>query len=122
MGRINYSRIKATKVRGSSLIEVITAMIIIGIVFAASAVIYLNVISTSFLTIKSVATLHIQEVMIKTELEKKYERGDFQFEDMKVFQEVTPTDLPEVKLITWEARDESGKVLVIKKKLKYVNP
>ena len=120
MVRINF--IKSLSVRGSSLIEVITAMIIIGIVFAASVVIYLNVIGSSFVSLKSVAKFHLQEVITKSELEKNYISAEFEFEGVRVFQEVeSRPDQPGVKIITWEARNTEGKVLAIRRKMKYGN-
>lgn len=118
MGRIK--KLCNAKVSGSSLIEVITAVVIISIVFTIASVVYLNVQRSSFSAKKLRASIMVNELIISTLKENRYEPLQQESGEFILYQTV---DLyagnRNLKVLIVEARDESGKLIAQRKKLIY---
>lgn len=112
------------KTSGSSLIEVIIAMIIIGMVFSASMVIYLQVLQSGTGYTKMLANFYIQDLVADAEVSGKFEEKQVECNEfITIFQTVTsrPNDVRLVE-VRWEARDPKGKLLAERKMIFYAAP
>lgn len=118
MGRVK--KLWNARVSGSSLIEVITAVVIISIVFTIASVVYLNVQRSGFSAKKLRASIVVNELIISSLKEKRFESLQREFGEFVLYQTV---DLyagnRNLKILIVEARDETGKLIAQRKKLVY---
>jgi competence protein ComGF len=114
-------RIFKIRVRASSLIEVITALIIISIIFTIAIMVYLNVQRSGFSSRRLTGELLINEVLVKTLKDKRFDTTETNSDDITVYQDVTAhKTVAHLKVLTLEARDINGKLVAERKRLIYV--
>lgn len=109
------------QVAGSSLVEVITAMIIISMIFGFSVMIYLNVQRTGISSVALRARHRINDVLIETTVSQRYENAEKVYDDgVVVYQEVKNFQGNEYLWhIHLEARDGAGKLIAERNRLVY---
>lgn len=111
------------KAAGSSLIETITAMIIISMVFAMAVTIYLNVYKSNGQFRKMQADLAIDDRWVETQQANDYTEKSWPYETFTLFRLALPAaDSKELRVIRFEIRDEDGRLLAERKFLRYVAP
>src|SRR5688572_12254962 len=111
------------KVKASSLIEVITALIIISLVFSLAIVVYLNVQRSGFSSKKLRYSMILDEVYSGIHKETLTGNKEFDYGDVIVHQEIkVHSSFPSLLLMQLAVRNEEGKLLAEKKFMKYVAP
>jgi hypothetical protein len=109
------------KVVSSTLIEVITALIIISTVFSLAIIIYLNVQRSGLSAKRLTCNMLMDDVYTSTLRTKKYVSSQSDYENIIVYQEVSAWGTGDGLLIVrLEARDTEGKLLAEQKHLVYV--
>lgn len=109
------------KVKGSSLIETITAMLIISMVFGMALLIYLNVYKANGQILRAEAAIALQDAWAETERSKDFTNRSWKFDDFVLYREINPsTDNKDLLVIKFEIRNKEAKLLSERKFLKYV--
>jgi hypothetical protein len=109
----------SVSVISSTLVEVITALIIISTVFTLAIVIYLNVQRAGLSSRKISCYMMMDEVYAKTIKSNKFTSEQFDYEDVTVYQDVKNENNGLIS-IRLEARDADGKLLAEQKHFQYV--
>lgn len=73
-----------TKVQGATLIEVLTALVILAIVFSLSLMIFINVTSTVSTKRKIRANQYMQQIADETLVNQSYIDDQYQFENFRI--------------------------------------
>ena len=118
----NLKRLLRVTVRASSLIEVITAMVIISMVFSMASVIFLNVQKTGLSKRKLEAMMILDETFTESVRTNQYVTREVSYTDeIRIYQEVRPSRLSNLLLVVvLEARDRDGKLVAEQKHLVHV--
>src|SRR5688500_8721784 len=108
MDRIVHHMVKK-RVKASSLIEVITALVIISIIFTIAIMIYLNVQRSGFSSRRVLGEIMINEVLVKTLQDKQFDGAEITANEITVYRDVTVHKTsPNLTVLTFEARDGNG--------------
>lgn len=106
------------KIQASTLIEVITAMIIIMIIFGIAMMIFTNINTTSNTKLKLFAGMHIDKVYEETIKENSFFDEDYQVESIKIEKKIMPyKNNDNIIILQFIAFDNKGKELLNKKEL-----
>lgn len=109
------------RVRASSLIEVITALVILSLLFGLAITIYLNVQRAGLSSAKTYYYMMLDEAYYNVKKPEDLADKEYLFEEVVIYQTVQQhPESAELKVIHLEARSTEGKVLAIRKHLKYV--
>src|SRR6188768_2103292 len=121
-GMKNLKRLLRITVRASSLIEVITAMVIISMVFSMASIIFLNVQKTGLSKRKLEAMMILDETFTESVRTNQYVTREVSYTDeIRIYQEVRPSRLSNLLLVVvLEARDRDGKLVAEQKHLLHV--
>jgi Tfp pilus assembly protein PilE len=108
------------KIQASSLVEVITALVIISVIFSIAIMVYLNVHRSGFSSRRLVGALLINEVLVNTLQEKRYQQVTITIDDFTIYQDIVSyKSASNLKVIILEARDVNGKLVAERKRLVY---
>ena len=118
----NLKRLLRITVRASSLIEVITAMVIISMVFSMASIIFLNVQKTGLSKRKLEAMMILDETFTESVRTNQYVTREVSYtNEIMIYQEVRPTRLSNhLLVVVLEARDRDGKLVAEQKHLIHV--
>ena len=99
-----------TKVAGSTILEVVVAMVIIIIVFSTAMVIYANVIKLSLSTKKLRAQAILQELLLQAAQTKNNREQSSQVGEFRIEQQIKPleneSELCEIRLTAFDNNQE----------------
>ncbi|HYF68574.1 MAG TPA: hypothetical protein VD884_10575 [Ohtaekwangia sp.] len=110
-----------SRLKGSSLIEVTVALVIITLVFSLAMVIYLNVQRSGLYAFKLSCEMMLNEVYTNTVRSEDYQNKEVTYDEVFIYQEVkTYPGSGNLLLITLEAREPGGKMIAERKHLVYV--
>jgi hypothetical protein len=108
-------------VLSSTLIEVITALIIISTVLSLAIIIYLNVQKSGLSSKRLTCNILMDEIYSSTLITKEYMNKQIDSENIVIYQEVSSQGTAGGLLtIRLEARDKQGRLLSEQKHLVYV--
>ena len=107
------------RIRGSTLIETLVAMIIVMLAFGIGLMIYLNVIQSSGAQQKVNAQLQMNKIAIETKDKNLFTDVEDSTETMKIIKTIQPYSVgsEKLKLLKIEAFDGSGKKIGERKEL-----
>jgi Tfp pilus assembly protein PilE len=101
---------RTAKVRASTLLEVVIAMVIIILVFGMAMMIYANVLRLSLSAKKIKAQAVLQDIALKAEQTGQYSTGSVTIDDFRIEQEVQPfsndTLLNKIHLTVYDANQQ----------------
>lgn len=106
------------RLRASSLIEVIAAMLILSMVFGLAIVIYLNVQRSGVSARKLTCLVRLEAAFAETEQQQNYTSREWQYDDLTVYQEVKQ-DSVGLTVVILEGRDPTGKLIATQKHMVY---
>lgn len=119
MGRMKQSLLNKT-LKGSSLVEVLVAMVVIMIVFSIAMAIFTNVTKLSLSTKKYKAQAILEQVLIQVEKFPEDGHKKFTQHEFMIDQEVTGyLDKPGLKRVNISILDEQGEHLLQIRKVIY---
>ncbi|MDB5146207.1 MAG: hypothetical protein JWQ57_227 [Mucilaginibacter sp.] len=99
-----------TKIRASTILEVVVSMVIIILVFGIAMMIYTNVLRLSLSAKKIKAQAILQEIVLKSEQTKNLSTQSFIIDDFRVEQEIKPylddTLLNEIHVTAYDGNQE----------------
>ena len=102
----------------TSIVESITAMVIILLSFGVGMMIYMNVLQSEQLISKTKANLILSQVLNKTIQDNQFEDAKFQKENIWIVQTIKKySSYQDVYTIQLEAFDTKGKSILILKEL-----
>ncbi len=106
------------KLKASSLIEVMVALIIVMVCFGIAMIIYLNVSQSDRQLQRLKGKLILNEIAIKTKNENSYIDDKIEFESINVNKTINPYNgIPGISLLLLEAYDLNGNKIVERKEL-----
>lgn len=110
------------KVRASTLIETITALIIISMVFGFATLIYLNVQRSALSSKKISSQIMIDQIYNNIRFDNEMlPLTEHDFNDLTVYQFANKhPESGSLVVLRYEARDKTGKLLLETKKIVYV--
>jgi hypothetical protein len=118
--RMNKRPSIVRKVKASSLIEVIVALIIITLIFSFAMTIYLNVQRANFNSLKLTCQMRMSEVFSVSVKTNSYQNREVSYDELVVHQEVRPhSQSANLLIVTLEGRDPNGKIIAEQKHLVY---
>lgn len=104
--------------KGSTLIEVIVAMVIIMTVHAIALAIFINISGNNNNKIKMKAYLKMEEVWIKTVQESSYFDDEYDFDNIIIKKMISPYEQNKrLKVLQFQAFNMNGKLIIEKKQL-----
>lgn len=118
MATLKRYRFILQRVRASSLIEVIAAMLILSMVFGLAIVIYLNVQRSGVSARKLICIVRLEAAFAETEQQRTFTSREWQYDDLTVYQEVKQ-DSAGLTVVILEGRDPAGKLVATKKHMVY---
>ena len=107
MGRLKSLRLKAT-----TIIESMVAMVIIVVSFGIAMMIYMNVLSTDQLSPQTKADILLQEEMVETKKNRRFFKETKEIDGILLEKEVLPyPGSPDAYVIVLTMRDAKGKII-----------
>ena len=96
-----------TKIRASTILEVVVSMVIIILVFGIAMMIYTNVVRLSLSVKKIKAQAVLQETLLQAEQVKNLATESLTIDDLRIEQEVKPYgNLTEIHLTAYDANQQ----------------
>ena len=106
------------KIKGSTLIEVLVAMIIVMVTFGIAMAIFINVSSSDRHVQKLKAQLLLSEVAIRTKAENSFIDATIELENITLNKTITSyREIPGLNILLLEAFDINGKKVAERKEL-----
>jgi len=106
------------RLKGSTLIEVITGVTILSITLGASLMIFVQVTEMSNSQVKTMAYLKVSELSVETEKEKDFTDDEYEMGTYRIVKEVKNYEKnPELIQVIFKAYNLKGKKLVTKQKI-----
>ncbi|HET6243889.1 MAG: hypothetical protein H0V01_04385 [Bacteroidetes bacterium] len=106
------------KIKASTLIEVIVALIIVMITFGIAMVIFINVTHSDNQVQKLKASLILNESALKTSKENSYIDEKTEVDGLFINKTINPYEnIPGLNLVLFEAFDVNGKIIAERREL-----
>ena len=110
------------RLKASTLVEIIVAMVIISTVFVLSLAVFVNISKNSNNGLKLKAALISEEVMVSTRQNKLYIDEEIDIDHLDIIKRVsTYKSYKDLVLVSIEIKDKRGKSLLIKKEIMILN-
>ncbi|MCK4661790.1 MAG: type II secretion system protein [Bacteroidales bacterium] len=108
--------LKLKLLKGSTIIEVIVAMMLIMLCYGIITVIFLNIKKTGNNRLKLNAYLLIEHVIQETNKEKSFFDEDYEYDNLIIYKTVSKYQKSEdLKEICFEANNKDGNIIIEKK-------
>jgi hypothetical protein len=118
MAAVRRYRLLLLRLRASSLIEVIAAMLILSMVFGLAMVIYLNVQRAGVSARRVTCLVRLDAAFAEATQQQVYTTREIHYDDLTVYQEVKQ-DTTGLTVVLLEGRDMTGKLIATQKHLVY---
>lgn len=113
-----YHKFGRKLLKGSSLVEVLVAMIIIMSSLAAGVILYGKIHKSSLIRMKITANLHVEKIMTETRASKEFVDKEFTIDNIIIQREFIPYEEYEnLQVMQVKAINKEGKVLLEKKEI-----
>jgi type II secretory pathway pseudopilin PulG len=107
-----------SKLKGSTLIEVMVAMVIVIIIFGLAMMTFINIAKFSNNALKTEAYFNLQKVITETYVNKQFLDEDYEFENMVIRKSITPyPDCKDLRIILFSAYTAENKLIIEKKQV-----
>jgi len=116
---VSLSNSAMKKIRGSSLIEVIIAMVIISLVFVSSITIYLNVTRSAGTVLRTRAMIGLETMRAETLQEMAVKKYDTIIQNIRYSRTSERSGKEGLTVIFFEARTPQGMLLAQRKQYIY---
>ena len=110
------------KLKASTLVEVIVAMVIISTVFLLSLGVFLNISKHSNNGLKLKAALVSEEIMVSTRQGKLFLDENIPLDNLDIIKQVSSyKSYKDLVLVSIEVKDKRGKSLLVKREIMILN-
>ena len=110
------------KIKGSTLIEVLVAMVIVLVVYSIAMMIFLNIKRSANTGLKSIALLELDNVVIETKKKFSFIDEDYKTESFVIKKKISPYGKNnDLRVLSVEVVDLAGRLITERKEIVKLN-